>query len=296
MEFNYDIHPDLEYQYRTAVDEVSQHDAMTPDNCLSAVEVLRAHFLIADFFLNQGDGIGGVGPRDTALLSSAVSRQWVGLGDKLKWATPFERAATLLYGLVCNHAFHDANKRTAFLSTAHYLLKCGYMLTTTERELENFTVEIAGHQLKKYPRFRDLLKRKANDPEVLYIAWYLKKNSRRVQHTKQAITFRDLDKTLKRFDYYLDDPSGNRISVYKDKTITKGIFRRRKQVQKQRICRIGFPGWTKQISKKDLDYLRKKLQLTTEYGVDSAAFFQDADNIRNLIDSYEGALRRLAYR
>jgi hypothetical protein len=79
-------------------------------------DVLKAHFLIADFFFAEGEGIGGVGPRDLDLLHSALYRQHVTLGGTAKWDTKFDVCATLLYGLIKDHPFHDANKRTAFLS------------------------------------------------------------------------------------------------------------------------------------------------------------------------------------
>ena len=36
-----------------------------------------------------------------------VGRQHTGLGDTLKYPRPIESAATLAYGVCCDHAFHD---------------------------------------------------------------------------------------------------------------------------------------------------------------------------------------------
>ena len=295
MDFSLDIHPDIRHLYENSLMELDEFDIYTPDNCLSVSEVVRAHFLIADFFYNQGEGIGGIGPRDLPLLVSAVSRQWVGFDNDLKWNTIYERAATLLFGLVRNHAFHDANKRTAFLSTALYLLKNGLLLTKNERELENFTVEIAERSLNKYRRYKELLKNGDRDPEVRYISWYLRKNSRRSENSYHTITYRDLDTILKTFDCFLSEPGGNRINVYKTVKQRK-LFGRGYREDVTRVCRIGFPGWSKQVSKGDIKFLRGELELTPEHGTDSAAFYKNADNIRGLIASYEGALRRLAFR
>lgn len=174
MDFALEIHPDLRQVYEKSVIDLHRLNVYTPDNCHSVWEVIRAHFLIADFFYSRGEGIGGVGPRDLPLLVSAVSRQWVGFDSALKWNTTYERSATLLFGLVRNHAFHDANKRTAFLSTAHYLLKNGFMLTKSERELEDFTVEIAEKGLGKHRRYRELIRNGDHDPDVRYISWFLR--------------------------------------------------------------------------------------------------------------------------
>ena len=295
MDITQEIHHDLRPIYNKTLVDLDALAITTPDNCHSVAEVIRAHFLVADFFYNQGDGIGGVGPRDLSLLVSAVSRQWVGFGSELKWNNIFERAATLLFGLVRNHAFHDANKRTAFLSTAHYLLHGGFMLTKSERELENFTVEIAERGLQRYRRYRDICKSGDNDPEVRYISWYLRKHSRRSEKTHHTITYRDLDTILKSFDCFLSEPSGNRINV-NQKVEKPRFFGKGHKEEVIRVCRIGFPGWSKQVSKGDIKYLRRELGLTPQNGVDSAAFYNNADDIRGLIASYEGALRRLAFR
>lgn len=49
---------------------------------LSAADVLRAHFLIANHFYIQDGELGGIGPRSVDLLLSAVDRQYVGYGKK----------------------------------------------------------------------------------------------------------------------------------------------------------------------------------------------------------------------
>ncbi len=295
MGFASDIHPDLRQIYEKTLADLDELTIYTPDNCHSVAEVMRAHFLVADFFYSQGEGIGGIGPRDLSLLVSAVSRQWVGFDNELKWNTIYERAATLLFGLVRNHAFHDANKRTAFLGTANYLLKNRLILTKSERELEDFTVDIAERNLRKYRRYRDLCKNGYNDPEVRYISWYLRKHSRRTENSHHTITYRDLDTILNSFDCFLSEPSRNRISVNK-RIKKRKFFGKGHKEEVVRACRIGFPGWSKQVSKGDIKYLRGELGLTPEDGIDSAAFYKNADNIRGLIASYEGALRRLAFR
>ena|SRR5437868_7688266 len=88
---------------------------------LSALEVLRAHFLLADYFQTKKEGIAGVGPRSLHLFHSAVSRQWAGFGGRLKWESLTDVTATLFFGIVRNHCFIDANKRTALLAALYQL-------------------------------------------------------------------------------------------------------------------------------------------------------------------------------
>ena len=77
-----------------------------------------------------------------------------------------------------NHPFYDANKRTAYLCTVHYLDQNGYLIEVSEKDLEDLTVLVAKNGLRKYPRFRELQK-KDPDPEVRYLAYYLRKNTRK---------------------------------------------------------------------------------------------------------------------
>jgi death-on-curing protein len=124
-------------------------DAYETIDTIGLVDVLRAHFLIADYFYGEGYGIAGVGPRDANLLHSSVYRQFVSFGGKDKWTTSFEKCATLLYGLVKDHPFHDANKRTGLLTMLFFLNKMGRYPVVKQKELENFVVDIAEDRLKK---------------------------------------------------------------------------------------------------------------------------------------------------
>ena len=108
MEF---LNADVEREYARWVALVGVDDPYTSRNTVGLHQVLRAHFLIVDFFSQEGGGVGGVGPKSLDLLHSAIYRQFVSFGGKDKWAEPLEKCATLLFGLVKDHPFHDANKR-----------------------------------------------------------------------------------------------------------------------------------------------------------------------------------------
>ena len=92
-------------------------------------DVLTVHFILVDMFYGRQSGIGGIGPKSLDLMISAVSRQDVSFGGIDKWSRPEELAATLMYGIILNHPFFDANKRTAFLSTILLLNKYGITIT-----------------------------------------------------------------------------------------------------------------------------------------------------------------------
>jgi hypothetical protein len=100
-------------------------DPYASQSTLGLIDVIRAHYLIVDFFLTEQRELGGIGPRDIRLLESALYRPHVEFGGAAKWSTPFDRAATTLFGLIKDHPFHDANKRTALLSILYLLAKQG---------------------------------------------------------------------------------------------------------------------------------------------------------------------------
>jgi len=292
--------PELRYQYETACEAVTSFEENISSDDLSAQEVLRAHFAICAFFADEAEGLGGVGPKNVGLLLSALSRQFVGIGHTQKWVTIHDKAATLLYGLVMNHPFHDANKRTAYLSTIHYLFRNGYAVTVSEKALEDLTVTVANRNLEKFRRFKQL-RRKSDDPEVEFLSHYLRQNTRKVDRQQYLVTYRELDKLLQRYDAWLENPHNNFIDVMTWETVERrsgGIFSRKtiKTREKKRACSLGFPGWTRQVGKGRLKHVRDTLNLTPQHGVDSQSFFKEVDDMKVLLELYQGALRRLAFR
>ncbi len=61
-----------------------------------------------------------------ALLGSAVQRPFTTIAHKFVYADGLSQASALLYSLIQNHPFTDANKRTAYLSCVYFLQQCGY--------------------------------------------------------------------------------------------------------------------------------------------------------------------------
>lgn len=298
-DFATSLNTEMSYLYLEALSAVAPMQSQHRNGDLSVNDVVRAHFCLADHFTQAGKGIGGVGVRDEGMLISALSRQYVSFGTTQKWTTVFDKAATLMFGLVKNHPFYDANKRTAYLSTVHYLYSSGYIMTATEKELEDMTVWVANNELHRFSRFRDL-KKKDSDPEVRFLSHYLRRNTRKVDRTQYMISYRELEKILKRYDVWLENPSNNFIDVmhWVDVELPRTSFLQKRKTTKEirRAFALGFPGWNKQVGKGRLGHIRKELNLTPEYGVDSQSFFRDVDDMKVLLGTYEGALHRLADR
>jgi prophage maintenance system killer protein len=286
--------PEVRIEYQRWMDAVPD-DPYLSATTLGIHDVLRAHFLIANYFYLEGEGLGGIGPRDLWLLHSAISRQHVGLGVVRKWTTKFEVCATLLYGLIMDHPFHDANKRTAFLSALYYLHRSGRIPSVSHKEFEDFAVEIADHKLGKYARYASMIKDKDRDAEVRFISYWLKTHTRDMDKRFYAITYRDLKRLLNAFGCDIVDPSGNYIDVVKEFIIPAG-FLRKQRVEVRRVGQIGFPGWGGQVGQGAIGTVRKVCELTPAKGVDSQVFFRGVDDLQTLIVHYEEPLRHLADR
>lgn len=109
-----DLDQNIQNEYDRVLDITSMYKDINYPNGISMRDVICTHFQIANHFLLEWHKLVCIGPRDLGLLQSAIFRQVVEFDGKLKWSSPFEICATLLYGLIMDHPFHDANKRTAF--------------------------------------------------------------------------------------------------------------------------------------------------------------------------------------
>lgn len=282
-------------EYNRWVKLVGTDDKYDTYDTVGLLDVLRAHFLIADYFYGRESGLGGIGPRDIHLLHSSVYRQFVAYNGTVKWKTSFEKAATLVFGIVTDHPFYDANKRTGLLTYLYALHKMNRQPTNRQNELEDFMVEIAERSLSKYRRMKELSKRE-DDADVLFIADYMKRYSRERDSRYYAITYNELDRRLKEFGYCLANPHKNFIDICRIESYRKfGIFGKKCE-KLVKVAQVGFPSWKSQVGKGAIATIRREAKLTPEHGVDSATFYRGADPLNSLIAQYETPLRRLAFR
>lgn len=64
----------------------------------------------------------------------------------------------------------------------------------------------------------------------------------------------------------------------------------------KRIAHVGFHGWSKEVSEKDVSIVREASKLDARHGYDSQAFFNGAVDPLTLIKKYKEPLERLAFR
>lgn len=110
-------------------------------NFLDFEEVLAIH----DRMLEVGGG--GQGIRDFTLLHSAMERSKASFGGRDLYPTIFLKAAALMHSLVNNHAFADANKRTAFGCTVRFLQDNGFEFHARKREIIQLTMDVEAKKL-----------------------------------------------------------------------------------------------------------------------------------------------------
>ena len=83
-----------------------------------------------------------IGIKDTALLDSAINRPKQSAFSEEAYPTIWLKAAALYSSIAQNHAFHNANKRTAIASMKQFLWVNGYQFFAPQEEAENYTVTL----------------------------------------------------------------------------------------------------------------------------------------------------------
>lgn len=252
---------------------------------LTAIDVLRAHYVVINFCIDEdiGQPVGGIGPRSPNLLMSAVDRQYVEYEGKRKWDDLYHSIATLVFGVVKNHPFHDANKRTALLTLIYALYKAGRYYTGDKNEIENILVYLADgslHLLEGHADFES-----AEDGDVRFLARVIDKSSREIDKHVYIITYRELAAKLRRFNCSIENPDRNYIDLF---ALEGG--------ERRRVAKVGFPGWSRQVAKGDMRKILDSCKLTAERGVDSEVFFHEEDPISYFASDYSSQIRSLAFR
>ncbi|SRR6266545_3641703 len=274
---------------------------VVPVSTLSADEVLRIHYILCLDFAEADDPIGYGGLKSEALLDSAVGRQHAGFGPFRKYPDAVSNAATLAFGICCDHPFHNGNKRTALVSMLAHVDKNRLALKGTVRQddLYEMMVNLASREftttrLPPRTRRRFGVIRYDADHQVAELAKWLEARVERVTRGERPITYRQLRPLLKRHGYVLGQvKGGNSIEVCKEEAVRKGLRRERHVVLKP-ISRIGYRNEGEEVSRKTMKQLRVMCRLTEAHGVDTDAFYDGAEVVDAYINRYRTVLRRLA--
>lgn len=279
--------PALKQDYNYLVEKY-QPKEYVPSGMITEIDVIRAHFLIADYFISEGEEVH-YGIKNYNLLASAVDRQFVGFCGKDKWTDHYHKMATLYFGLNKDHAFEDGNKRVALLALLLYLDRVNLTIVCPKKEFEELSVRVAANQLHLYKQFDKFSKE--DDAEVRFIAWMIRRNTRQKDKRVYSITFAELDQRLRKYGYWLEYDKGVADVCKYKKDSFMDYLRVKKKVVK--VIQIGYPGAKRQVNIKALKEVLKATKLDEKHGVDSQVFFNGAIPEYKLIDEYRHPLRRL---
>ncbi|MBQ2614810.1 MAG: type II toxin-antitoxin system death-on-curing family toxin [Clostridia bacterium] len=109
---------------------------------LSKEKVLLLHQLIAE------ETGGGVGVRDVGLLESALGNAYATFGGEELYKTKEEKAASLGYSLISNHAFVDGNKRIGVYVMLTFLEAEGIKMHCSNADVVALGLSVASGSMK----------------------------------------------------------------------------------------------------------------------------------------------------
>lgn len=110
---------------------------------LTLLEVLDLHRMI----LEQSGGMAGV--RDLGALESAVAQPCMTFGGQDLYPNLADKASSLAFSLVMNHAFVDGNKRIGHAAMETFLVLNGWEVDATEDEQEQVFLQLAAGTLAR---------------------------------------------------------------------------------------------------------------------------------------------------
>ena len=115
---------------------------------LSKEQILMLHREL----IRETGGLDGL--RDEGLLDSALNAPFQGFGGSDVFPSLQQKGARLGYGLICNHAFVDGNKRIGTHAMLVFLALNGIELEYTQKELSDMILSVASGALQ----FEDMVK------------------------------------------------------------------------------------------------------------------------------------------
>ena len=257
---------------------------------LSTEDIHAIHAELITEFSAGADPISPPGVKSEHLLESAVARQNVGFGGRLKYDTPHSNAATLCYGICMNHPFHNGNKRTSLVAMMCHLDRNDYMFTenVSQSALYDLMLRIASH---------GVVSEKANedraDAEVTAVARWLRSRTRRVERGERVVTFRELRGILESFGFHLEDHRNNMVDLvrYQHESSWFGLRKVNKRV---RFMRMPYPDGGQMVGKGLIKEIRERCGLDTDHGCDSQTFYERQRPPDYFIARYRKTLTRLA--
>jgi len=212
----------------------------------------------------------------------------------LKYDHPLLSAASLTYGLCCDHPFHNGNKRAALVSLLVHVDRNDYVLSgVDQKELYDTMLAIADHRLG-VRNDQNTGARRPSDEEVDAIYKWLRPYARKIDRGERVITYRQLRKALGQFNITIEVVSGNQAELVRLETRAAGIFRNRQKTVPVKVANIGYRDEGTDVPKSEVKRIRELCGLTEALGVDSRSFYSTGVVIDDFVCRYRRVLHRLA--
>ncbi|WP_300667115.1 type II toxin-antitoxin system death-on-curing family toxin [Fluviicola sp.] len=274
--------------------------------CLDTEGVIHLHDLLSNnvHLLEEMDPVEPRGIKNKGMLESAIGRQFAGFGDFNKYDDCFSNVATLAFGVIKNHAFHNGNKRTGLLCIVKHLYNNGYVLSPEldSKEFYEFLVSIADSSLyqfflkyiKKYPMIRSKGEKRLSiwdtDMDIRFMAFWIKKNSSPKANTiKGNVKISTLKKAVRNKHIKINQNGSNLECELERESKFLGVLLGSKM---KKIYSLG--NNRSEVDKITLSNFRKDFNLTKMHGVDDTFFYEEEAFLDSEIKAYKQIIYQLS--
>lgn len=271
-------------------------------------EVVELHEQLSSHpvLLEETEPVHPPGIKNENSIQSAVARQTTSMGSIYKYSDIYSSCATLLYGVIKAHGFHNGNKRAGFMSMIKHLYCNGKMLKASlDKEIiYDFLRAIASNQLISFAKSQgkhctSLLQAVQNkyemwddDAKIEFIALWIQQNTRSKNNNFRPLKWEDVWKILETFDI--------KVTIDEQKSIarfTKKYNKRTKYLSWFNIPSImdetyKFSG--EYCDKKNINKIRNLVQLTKAKAVDDEQFYNCVSGFDYELAFYKQLISKLA--
>ena len=268
---------------------------------LTTDEILELHEILCDNYelLPEMEPVSPSGIKNMNMLESAISRQLVGSGEYYKYSDIYSNCATLVFGLVKNHAFHNGNKRIGFLALLKHLYSNGYVISPDIKHIEIYELlrALADSDLQEHAKTYNQVFYKIirihtswkDETQIQYLAWWLRRNAehknRKVK--QKTISINELERILKKKNLETKF-SGKFLTIIRPVSFLQGLVGKN-PFKKEYTIKDG-----KSVALSMVEQMRKDFGLSFLDGVDNSSFFNEEDFLTKEIMSYKKIIYKLA--
>ncbi|MBL7704523.1 MAG: type II toxin-antitoxin system death-on-curing family toxin [Taibaiella sp.] len=268
--------------------------------------VIHLHQLLSENYklIDKMDPVEPPGIKNLNALESAVFRQHTGSLEWYKYDTVFSNCATLVFAVVKNHAFHNGNKRVAFLCMVKHLFENGYVISPNTKHSDIYTVlvALADNDIQNYLGYldkqsfrKDKHKSKWSDEKIIEIfaRWIRKNCESRNNIVKVNIRMQQIRSMLEAKGIHMD-VKGTWITLYqlRQRQGLRSLFNSKPERVNEHTYGIG--NSLSEVGIKVINQIRKDYNLTHSDGFDNNSFYDGDTFIDQEMVTYKMLIYKLS--